>query len=253
MKIIKVDLPKEMENVELHIFGDIHIGSNKCQYQELKQRIEYVRTKENARAIVLGDLINNSTKNSVGDVYGEGLSPMEQIKLATELFAPIKEKIIGIVSGNHERRTYRMDGIDLIHFFAAELGISEMYDYAAILLLVRYGSHSSGKNCTAIYCTHGDGTSGATVGGKANGLQKRGNVVDADVFITGHTHQPLVFTQAAMRIDKRHNVVQQTEQLFVNIGSSLKYEEYAEIIGLRPSSNRDPVVYLTNGVNTAVL
>ena len=42
---------------------------------------------------------------------------MEQIQQAVELFGPVKDKILAITTGNHERRTYNKEGIDLIDVY----------------------------------------------------------------------------------------------------------------------------------------
>lgn len=268
MKIVTRDLGVSPKDIRIEVFGDLHIGSKKCDLAQITDRINAVASDPNTYAIVLGDIINNSTKTSVGDVYEEALSPMDQIKTAVELFRPIKDKILCGVSGNHERRSYRTDGLDLLHFMFAELDIADVYDYASCLLFIKCGkasaSHHSrcshnarnlGQLTYTVYCTHGDGNGGKTVGGKANGLAKRGDIVDADVIITGHTHQAIVFTQAAYKIDKRNSTVYEHTQLFVNIGSTLKYEEYAELYGMRPSAPGSPRITLsgTTFKATAVL
>lgn len=253
MKLITTDL-KTLPEVHIHVFGDLHIGSTKFDKKELEKRIEYVKEDEYARVILLGDLINNSTKTSVGDVYAEQLTPMEQIKIAKGFFEPIKDKIICIVSGNHEARSYKTDGIDLTYFLASELGVVDKYDSVSGCIIVRWGNLSKSKsNVTTIYCTHGTGNGGKTTGGKANGLSKRGQIINADIIITGHTHQPIVFAESSFEIDERHNNIKKKEQLFVNCGSSLGYEEYAETYGMKPSSNRQPIVYLIKDAIYATL
>lgn len=252
MKCIKVDLPAEYKEIKIEIFSDLHIGSKKCNYQEIKDRIERVKNDDNRYCIILGDSINDSIKSSVGDVYTEELSPMQQIQKACQLFEPIKHKIIGITSGNHERRSYKTDGIDLSYFFARELRVEHLYDYCACLLFIRFGKTSShghggargGKLCYTLYMTHGDGNGGRTIGGKMNGLQRRGQIVDADIVITGHTHSPASFRDCFYKIDYQNSTVSQREQLFVNASATLNYEEYAELYGMRPSSNVSPVVVL---------
>jgi len=94
MKSIKCDLPKTIDTLYIEIFSDLHIGSKKCNYKSIQERIEKVRSDENRYCIILGDLLNNSTKTSVGDVYEEELTPMNQIKKAITLFEPIKDKIL---------------------------------------------------------------------------------------------------------------------------------------------------------------
>lgn len=259
MKCIKNDLPHDLPKIEIEIFSDLHLGSKKCDYMMIQKRIERVRDNENVYAIILGDVLNNSTKTSVGDVYEDELTPMEQVKKATMMFEPIKGKILGICSGNHERRSYKTDGVDLLYFMAAELGIADKYDYCSCLLFIRVGQNSrrprSGENarqlCYTLYMTHGDGQGGRTVGGKANGLQRRGQIVDADIVVTGHTHAPLSFRDCCYRIDYQNSGVVVKEQLFVNASATLNYEEYAELYGMKPSSKQSPVLAL-NGTKKEV-
>lgn len=252
MKCYKVDLSEELRSIRIEIFSDLHIGSKKCNYNAIHERIERVRTSENTFAIILGDICNNSTKTSVGDVYEEQLTPMQQVQKAVTMFEPIKDKILGITSGNHERRSYKTDGIDLVYFLASELGLSDRYDYCAGLMFVRFGTAqkrgnieaNKRKQCYTIYFTHGDGNGGRTIGGKSNGLQRRGQIVDADIIITGHTHTPVSFRDCFYRVDYQNSSVQKKEQLFVNASATLDYEEYAELYGMKPSSIVSPVLVL---------
>lgn len=252
MKCVKVDLPKEHDEIKVEIFSDLHIGSKKCDYNSIRERIERVKNENNRYCVIAGDVINNSTKTSVGDVYEEELTPMQQVKQAIMLFEPIKDKIIGICAGNHERRSYKTDGVDLLYFLASELRLTDRYDYASCLVFVRLGHKNrsakeganSRKVCYSIYMTHGDGQGGRTIGGKANGLQRRGQVVNADIVITGHTHAPLSFRDCCYEVDYQNNSIYKKEQLFVNASATLNYEEYAELYGMRPSSVVSPVILL---------
>lgn len=253
MKCVKVNLPMDLTEVTIEIFSDLHLGSKKCDYNLIRERVKKVEENKNVYAIVLGDVLNNSTKTSVGDVYEEELTPMQQVQLAVNIFKPIKDKIIGICSGNHERRSYKTDGVDLLYFLSSELGLADKYDYCSCLLFVRLGLRTdrstTGKgarqHCYSIYMTHGDGQGGRTIGGKANGLQKRGQVVNADIIVTGHTHAPLSFRDCAFVVDYHNNTVNKKEQLFVNASATLEYEEYAELYGMRPSSIVSPKIILS--------
>lgn len=258
MKCVKVDLSEELESIKIEIFSDLHIGSKKCNYQEISNRIDRVKNEPNTYAIILGDICNNSTKTSVGDVYEEQLTPMQQIQKAVNMFRPIEDKIIGITSGNHERRSYKTDGIDLTYFFARELDLVEYYDYCACLLFIRLGhdnrhskiGRNSRKFCYTLYMTHGDGQGGRTIGGKANGLQRRGQIVDADIIVTGHTHSPMSFRDCYYRVDYQNNCVVKKEQLFVNASATLNYEEYAELYGMKPSTLVSPVICLSGNTKS---
>lgn len=247
-KVIKRDLGKAKECVTIIPFSDCHIGSSKCNYELIRRQVNRVLKEKNTYAVLLGDLINNTTKLSVGDVYSEPMSPMEQIKVAVDIFAPIKDKILAVTAGNHERRTYKTDGCDLIHFFCAELGILDRYDYCAPVLLLKMGcktsEHAGNQFVYSIYMTHGDGQGGRTTGGKANGLERRGKVTNADIVITGHTHQPISFRTSTFEICKTSGTIVERETVFVNCASMLNYEQYAELFGLPPSSVTQPEIVL---------
>ena len=66
MKVIKIDLPSEIKELELHIFADEHIGDEHCDMKRLLERIEYVKNTENAYCIMNGDILDNATKTSIG-------------------------------------------------------------------------------------------------------------------------------------------------------------------------------------------
>ena len=254
MRCVKVDLPRELEKIHIEIFSDLHLGSKKCDYKAIYDRIRKVKDSENTYAIIMGDVANNSTKTSVGDVYEESLTPMQQIQQAIGLFEDIKDKIIGIVSGNHERRSYKTEGIDLLYFMARELGCANYYDSVGCLLFIRFGEQSRGRKesngsgqirkiCYTLYMSHGS-AGGRLVGGKANGLQRIGQVVNSDIIVVGHTHLPMTFRECTLSIDERNSSINTKEQVFVNASSTLDYEEYAEIYGMKPSSKQSPIIIL---------
>lgn len=256
MKFVRNDLPADLQHIEIEIFSDLHIGSKRCDFRLIQERIKRVKENDNVYAIILGDVIDNATKTSVGDTYEEALTPMAQVKQATMLFADIKDKILGVVSGNHCARSYKTDGIDLLYFMCAELGIADKYDATACLLFVRFGKQIGGHNnngtvlssgrkiCYTIYITHGSGTGGRTIGGKANGLERRGQIIDSDIILTGHTHQALSFRESSYKVDHKNSSAYIAEQVFVNASATLGYENYAENYGMKPNSVVSPVIIL---------
>ena len=247
MKVIPTILPNRGP-IKIVPLADLHLGSPKCDIPRIKQVIKDIADDPDTFAIIVGDVLNNSTKTSVGDVYNEALSPMQQAQLAVELFTPIKDKILGITMGNHCARSLKGDGLDILYFIAVELDIEDKYDPDGAVLLVRFGKTpdptKGNKTCYSIYINHGTGVSGSTMGGKANGLEKRGNIVNADVVCIGHTHSPMTFKTASYVIDEHNNNLILKETVFVNTGAWLAYESYAEKMGLKPSSTAMPIIIL---------
>lgn len=249
MKAIKIDLPKELENLELHIFADEHLGDPHSDVARLKQRIEYVKNTPNAYCIMNGDIIDNATKTSIGDSYSNTLNPMEQIARAVELFGPIADKILCITHGNHENRTYRKEGIDISKVIATQLGLADRYSPTSAVLFIRFGQPKNRhfdpkrKMCYTIYALHGSG-GGRKEGAKAIRLADMAAIIDCDIYIHSHHHLPMVMKQGFYRIDNKNSAVAFVDKLFVNTAANLNYGGYGEAGEFKPSSKDTPVIYL---------
>lgn len=255
MKVIKADLPQELEELELHIFADEHIGDEHCDLEKLKERIEYVKNKPNAYCLLNGDILDNATKTSIGDTYMQEFNPMEQLQRANELFSPIKNKILCITHGNHENRTYRKEGINLSYLIAKQLGLDDKYTPTSAVLFLRFGKVSRGhkesngsgnirKVCYTIYSLHGSG-GGRKEGAKAIRLADMASIIDTDIYIHSHTHLPMIMKQGFHRLDSRNNAVAHVDKLFVNTAANLKYGGYGEAGEFKPSSTDTPVIHLS--------
>lgn len=255
--MVRVKLSKDLDGIKIRLFSDWHIGDKYCDLEAVKEAVESVKKDSNTYAICCGDLMNNATRNSVSDVYAEKLSPQEQIGRAIELLEPVKDKILYMCSGNHEARTFRDAGLDPSAVIAANLGISDRYSKNGGLLEIKIGrdrNHTGPKSSVQInyyfYILHGSG-GGAKPGAKVNRLVDLAMIVDADVYIHGHTHLPIATMMPFCRINRNHSTVTMEDRLFVNAASKLKYGGYGKEKGLAPQSLVDPVIFL-NGKKRAV-
>lgn len=254
MKTIKIDLPRALEQIELHIFADEHLGDTNCDLKRLLQRIEYVKNKQNAYCILNGDIIDNATRTSIGDTYTQEFSPMDQLQRAVEIFEPIRDKILCITHGNHENRTYKKEGINLSYLIANQLGLSERYTPTSAVLFIRVGEDARGQKetngsgnirriCYTMYVLHGSG-GGRKEGAKAIRLADMASIIDTDIYIHSHTHLPLIMKQAFHRIDPRNNTVAVVNKLFINTAANLNYGGYGEAEAFKPASKDTPTIYL---------
>lgn len=246
METITVTRPMEWETCELHVFADVHLGDMLLDGNLLKERISYCEEKENCIVILNGDICNAAVKNSVSDVYSESIRPMEQLKTAERLFKKLADqgKLVLITDGNHERRIYRNDGIDMSALIAAQLGVP--YSPGAAVIFLRFGKEIS--HCRrilyTIYCAHGGG-GGSKIGGKANRLLSMAESIDCDVYVHSHVHEPLIVKRAFYRVNAPNSSVQRVDRLFINTAAYLDYGGYAEQAELPAGSKATPVVYLS--------
>ena len=254
MHCIKADLPRDIKKLELHTFADLHLGDRHTDYKLILSRIKEVQEKENAYCILNGDLLNNATKTSVSDSYAEEIPPMEQIQKAVDLFTPIKDKILAITTGNHERRTYNKEGIDLMEIVARQMQMYEKFTKSGALIFIRFGEQARGtkestgtgkvrKMCYTLYATHGSG-GGRKEGAKAARLADMASIIDADIYIHSHTHLPMVMKQAFYRVDTQNSKAKCVDKLFVNSGATLDYGGYGQVYEFKPASKDNPIIFL---------
>ena len=254
MDCIRADLSRDLKTLEIHTFADLHLGDRHTDYDLIKSRINEIKSKENAYCILNGDLLNNATKTSVSDCYAEDIPPMEQIQMAVDLFEPIQDRILAITTGNHERRTYNKEGIDLTEIMARQMGLYDKFSKSGVLLFIRFGEQSRGrketngsgnirKMCYTIYATHGAG-GGRKEGAKAIRLADMASIVDADIYVHSHTHLPMIMKQAFYRIDLPNSTAKCVDKLFVNTAATLDYGGYGQIFEHKPASKDNPVIYL---------
>lgn len=247
MKLIKVqdgvgikeihwDLDGEtpIKNFEIVPIGDTHIGAEECAIDEIKRTVKYVQEGEGRYAILHGDFIDNGIPGSKTDTLTQTMTMQEQIELAYELFEPIKDKILCITDGNHETRTKRSAGINVVAFLAMRLGIEEIYSTGTGMVLVdiKFGkgtrSHvKSAAHHFTVAVAHG-ARGGSTLGGATNGLHKLQQIiVNADLYIVGHTHKIINFINEIFYVNSK-GYIESKVQYFMNTTAFLKYGGYGK-------------------------
>ena len=247
IKPIRIDLPSDIESVELHPLADLHIGDAMSDWELIQSEIERVLETPNAYCVLNGDLMDTAIASSIGDTYAATHQPMEQLEVCVKLFQPLADagKILCVVGGNHENRVYKSDGIDMTYLMCKQLGISERYSPTTALIFLRFGrlqKHNHGrKACYSVYMTHGSG-GGRKEGGKINRLADYANIVDADAYICSHTHLPAAFKTAFYRVDKSNSSVACVTKAFVNTAAALNYGGYGDKQGYKPASTDNPVL-----------
>ena len=247
MKVIKADLPQDIDILELHTFADEHIGDACCDLERLKERIDYVANTPNAYCIMNGDILDYASRSSIGDIETREFNIMGQLEKAVELFGPIKDKILAITNGNHENRGYRKEGVDISKMIAMQLDIADRYTPAGAVVFLRFGKQSlkyGGRpTLYVVFINHGSGGV-RKEGAKAIRLADMAGIVDADIYIHSHTHLPMIMKQGFFRTDLAHSTVANATKLFVNTAANLNYGGYGEEAEYKPNSKDTPIIYL---------
>lgn len=242
IRIIQHTLPHTIQKMEIIPIGDVHVGDDQADIRMLENMIKYVLEKENRYVILNGDLMNMALKTSISDIYGQILSPLDQVKYVAKLLTPIKERILALNSGNHEDRTYKTAGIDVTYMLALEMGIKELYSNNSFVLFLKVGqSHTSRpskikQQVYSIFVQHGRG-GGRKMGGKVNRLVDMSDIVaNADLYIMGHVHTPINLPQSTFVSDLQNMTISRHTGLYMIHTAFLSFGGYGLTHGYRPSA-----------------
>ena len=248
MKPIKIDLPADLKEIEIMPVADYHWADPTSDHAKIQEDLEYIRTHDNCYCVLNGDLMDCAIASSIGDTYGASVNPMEELRVCVSLFGLIADKILCVVPGNHERRHYKTNGLDLTELMCRQLGIEERYSPTTALVFIRFGeldSKSHGrKACYTMYVSHGNG-GGRKEGGKIQRLVDLSTIVDADIYLCGHTHLPALLKDSFARPSMSNSSVAYGTRLFVNTSAKLNYGGYGEAGGFKPACTDTPIIHLS--------
>lgn len=227
--------------------SDMHVGDPQFDSKYFDDLAKWIQATPNAYLILNGDLANCATKESKSDTYEATMTPHEQQKFLKKLFAPLKERVLGVTEGNHEERVRRLTSIDICEDLATFLGCP--YGREGLLLQVRLGKDSHGKPVSyIIYATHGWSMARGAGGKVVNQAVSLATVVQGcDVYVVGHTHTKYLFENVALKPDPQNRSVQRVKQIFASSGSILDYGGYAQKKGYPPGAKGVPRIRLAGG------
>lgn len=224
--------------------ADVHFGAIEHDTKAWEDFCAKIVNEPNTYLCLVGDLVNNNTRSSVGNPFDEVVRPREQKRIMTEFLTPLKGKILAAVSGNHERRTSAKESDqDITYDIMARLGIEDLYRENVAFVKVSLGTRERDKSPEVSYTfviTHGAG-GGIYTGAAVNRNERFGNIVEnMDCLIVGHTHKGTVSRPTKIVIDRKNDLVTMPSYLVVSAESWMTYGGYAAQKMLLPSESSHP-------------
>ena len=228
MRVVNIDIPED--HGYLIPIGDLHRGDRhfgKRGLAKVQGYIQWVLERPNAFIFLMGDILNVASRISATNPF-ESEGGDEEYQQAIDLFRPAKDRIKGVITGNHELRMSKMFGFNPLRPFCNELGLLFCNYSAAIRIRVgqRRGS-SRYRQMYWGYAHHGTG-GGATLGGALNRKLKLSEAVQGlDFVMAGHDHQLITGVREYFVPKERHMELIRTH--YIDTGHFLDWEEtYAE-------------------------
>ena len=241
------------KDINIYPIADVHLGAMEHaepEWQEFLKKVE----QEDAYLILDGDLLNNGVRTSkFVNPFEEVLRPRDAKKRMVEYLKPIKDRILCIVSGNHERRTLRDDDQDLTYDICSKLDLEDLYRENIAYMRIRCGSRKvkNMERAKAVYTfavTHGSG-GGIYTGAGVNRNERFGNVIDGlDCLVVGHIHKGFVTKPSKIVVNRNNATVKMSHYTVVSCVSWLNYGGYAARGMLLPAQVCDPqMIHLSSG------
>ena len=207
-------------DIKLFAIADTHIGAKEYDRESFEKFISDVSKDPDSYICIVGDLLNNAVRSSVSDVYAEVMSPSQAVDYAVRILQPIADRILGVVGGNHERRSRKEVDLDPLYTVCALLrredGSNLCDVYRPNMAFIRVNlEQGKTKDHYALMITHGKSFS------KRKNFQSIVEGVDAQIY--AHSHTPDIFMPNRIRFNSRntvtiHNVITLTACSWLKAG-----------------------------------
>ena len=221
----------DVEEVVVSPLADVHLGAEGAEVQAFYALVNQIAKEPNSYVTLQGDLIDNGTRNSVTNIFRATMPPSQQKREMAKALEPIRDKILCILPGNHERRSGKDADDDPCYDIAAKLDLEDRYREDMAFVRVALGRNhtrsSNGKPYSyMLACVHGAG-GGALPGAGVNRADRFMQAMDGvDVFIQGHTHKPFALRGSKLVIDAQNKRVTRRPTLTMCAGAWLGYVGY---------------------------
>lgn len=234
MKPILFNTPPEFEEIEIYAIHDLHYGNRQFNFEKWKKLKEEILSKPNRYCVLVGDMMEMAIPNSKSDMFYQTVPPEAQKEWISYEMGELADRIIAVVSGNHEHnRATKICGLYPLYDACCWARIQDRYRENFAVVDIAVGK----KNGTVLkqfryvgFLTH-----------KAKDL-KGWSTADTlegfDFMCYGHDHDPKEHSRGHLVYDPQNKVLRTKPIETVNAGSFLTYGDYAARAAYRPPSDK---------------
>lgn len=233
-KPVLFDTPIEFDEIEIYPIHDLHYGNRQFNGDKWRRLKAEILSQPNRYCVMVGDLMEMAIPNSKSDTFYQTVPPEEQKEWIANEMSELGDRIIAVVSGNHEHnRATKICGLYPLYDACCWARIQDRYreNFAAIDIGVGKRMGTRVRQYRYIgYITHRAKES------------KAWSSVDTlegfDFMMYGHDHDPKEHARAHLIYDPYQKKVRTKSIETVNAGSFLEYGDYAARAAYRPPSDK---------------
>jgi predicted phosphodiesterase len=237
---------------KIYPIGDCHLGTVHCAETKLKAKLTEIAQDKNAYIIGMGDYADSITERDprwnsqeIAEwVERDNIIECERKRVIT-LFKPVKDKIITLLTGNHEETIHKHHNNNFTKNICEDLGVP--YGGYSCFIRLYFRRSSKASRQYTFHCWHGAG-SAQTEGARLMRLKRLVKEMVADCYLMGHLHT--ITHDITDRLALRNHKIKAIPQIATITGSWLKtYTQgssisYAEMAGYKPSHIGCPVILI---------
>lgn len=228
------------DDLKIYPIADLHYGAKEFLAENWQAFKKKLRSEENSYIVLDGDLMNNATRMSVSNVYEDVKTPFEQREWLADELNDIRDKVLAVTAGNHEKRNRDVDNHP-IYDVCRIIGIQDRYRENMAFLKMQIGDlkGKGTKNPTyLIGLNHGAGGGGST-GAVVNRNEAYSYIIEGlDCLIVAHTHKGTLTYPTRLVIDKHNNKITKQDCAVISCTAWLDYGGYAVSSMYKPAGHR---------------
>lgn len=232
MKPILFNTPAELNEIELYVIHDLHMGNYLFDGKKWDRLKKHILETENAFCLFAGDAMENAVPGSKSDVFSQLFNPEDQKEWFADQLKQLADRTVCVIDGNHERnRSTKLCGLYPLYDCCQYAGIKDRYrpHFAFADIGVGSGGHGKQKQIHYVgYIVH-----------RAKDLKNfsTADMVDGiDFMVFGHDHDGRDHPRARLSYDSKNKSVSIKSVETINSGSFLNYGGYAADGAYRPNS-----------------
>jgi len=214
MQVLERIIPYKRSDVfPLYLVGDIHCGTIHCAEDEIRSKVQEIKSNPQALWLGMGDYAEwitpfdkrwDPSQKAVASWLEQDNIAECQRKWIKKLFEPIRKQCIGLLYGNHEESIRHCNHDNVLKNVCDDLELENLgYSCFVDFIFRREGSKEAHQIRGAF--THGTGNA-RTDSGKVNYLARFMSDFDAQLYGYAHTHTIYMLTPTNLGIDKRDTI-----------------------------------------------
>jgi hypothetical protein len=192
------------------ILSDVHCDNKGCKVNLLKSHLKEA-IERNAGIIDNGDYFDcmggkYDKRSNKSDILPELQTNKyfdSVVDYGANILEPFKKNLLILAEGNHEISVRERNEIDLTERLIQKLGSNTLHQKYAGWVVFTFKNKNSAYN-VIMYRTHGNGGNAPVTKGSIQ-TARRQDIIDADIYISGHIHTEFTIPRPKWYLDRNGN------------------------------------------------